>query len=224
MKNRLLSAIAAVSFIVVPVALQAQTSFVSTRGGVGGSTLDWFTLYGASGSSVSSTPVATGISGLTLSTSSTGSVARIDQGSGWSGGFLNGEALLWNQDNGILSLLFNTNVFAVGANIQGDFFGAFTGYINAYDASNALLGSYSLGGNSNSSALGDQPFLGISSVGGFRKVTFYITNSLSGQDFAINQLSVNGDVGDVVPEPATMTLLATGLIGMAGMTRRRRRA
>ena len=44
----------------------------------------------------------------------------------------------------------------------------------------------------------------------------------SGGDFALAQFRVGGDIS-TVPEPSTMGLIATGLVGMGGLGRFRRR-
>ena len=66
-------------------------------------------------------------------------------------------------------------------------------------------------------------WLGYTNSAGFDEVRFYTTSS--GDGVLFDDVTI-GTVGAVVPEPASMTLLATGLVGMmgAGMKRRRKKA
>ena len=123
-----------------------------------------------------------------------------------------------------MSFVFNNPISGFGTQIQGDTFGAFTGTISAFDPLNALLGSFSFSGTSNSNGDNSAIFVGVLSSSGIGRIDLGAADpNVGGQDFAINQVRLNGDgvPGSAVPEPATLTLLGTGILGLAGIGRRR---
>ncbi len=223
--SHLVRLLASVALIATPLAMQAQTSFVASRASMSGSLLNWNTIYGPNGTSVGAGFTATGLGGLTLSTTGPGSVQVLNQGSGWSGGFLGGEPVLYSSGSpGALSLLFNADIFGLGANLQSNFFGSFTGTVKAYSAANALLGSYDVNGVSNSNGDGSQPFLGIRNVAGMRRVTFEVSGSIQDFSLGLNQATIETTSNTTVPEPSTYLLMASGLAAIAAIRRRRHAA
>ena len=145
---------------------------------------------------------------------------RRDQNVGWAGSFAPGAELLWTQGtNGPMNLVFNSPLSGFGTQIESDFYGFFTGSISAYDPSNVLLGTFSFSGTTTSAGDNSAPFVGVMSSTGIGRIEL----SVDQEDFAINEVRLNGNgvVGPVVPEPATLTLLGTGLMGLFGMGRRK---
>ena len=125
-----------------------------------------------------------------------GSTAVEDPISGsWVGNFTIGDALIYNNALGALSLVLNTGVSQVGAQIQATFYGLFTARIDAYTGA-TLLGSFLENGNSNS--LENERHLPGSS--GFDFPLTLQSRVQSDQrceqstDFAINRLSVTSPV------------------------------
>ncbi len=170
----------------------------------------------------------TGVSGLKVTVSqSNGPFQRRDQSSpgSWPGNFAPGDKLLSTKAEvnatGPVSLVFNSPVQGVGTQIQAFSTGAFTASIEAFNSSNASLGSFTLAGDSNAKADNSAIFIGIlSNALDISKVVFGVpTANAFPQDFLINGPRIQVPA---VPEPETYAMLMAGL-GLLGFIARRRR-
>ena len=139
----------------------------------------------------------------------------------WNGNFTPGDFLIWNQDvnnltgnAGPIGVVFNTPVSAAGAQIQADFFGAFTATV-CDQAGNC----FSEAGNSNSNGDGSAIFIGIANDPGITFLTFSVVDISGNNNEAIDTVFFQN--GTTIPEPGTLMLLGTGLLGAIGYGRRR---
>jgi hypothetical protein len=234
MNRRLGSSIAAalasvlLAFGLAGTGAHAATSLVTSGSGITANGLiDWGVL-GTEPTIVNQpfTIAVPNVSGLNVTVSqSSGPFQRVDQSSLWKGNFAPGEKLLSTSSigtaTGPVSLAFNSPVQGVGAQIQALSYGSFTATIEAFNSSNASLGSFMLAGNSTADANNSAIFIGIlSNALDISRVVFGVpvaTNFV--QDFAINGPRIQVPA---VPEPETYAMLMAGL-GLLGFIARRRR-
>jgi hypothetical protein len=207
----------------------AATSLVSSESGIrADGKINWGD-KGPEGTTLSNpfTIAVPGVSGLEVKVSqSKGDFQRLDQFSpgSWPGNFTPGDKLLSTKTfnaTGPVSLVFNSPVQGVGAQIQAFSTGAFTASIEAFNSSNASLGSFTLAGDSNAKADNSAIFIGIlSNAVDISKVVFGVpVATANAQDFLINGPRIQVAP---VPEPKTYTMLMAGL-GLLGLIARRRR-
>lgn len=203
------------------VAATSQATLVTSRAGLGGTDfIDWGQ-FGTSFTVVTDPVNGTTDLGLDFSLNNpNGDLERRDQSAGWSGNFAPGDELLWTANTpGPIVIDFISPVSAIGAQIQRDAFGPFTGSIAVYDSANALLETYDLAGLSNASANNSAIFLGISRL--LADIDHVEFNVADRADFAINQVDIVSGSGSV-PEPASLALLGIGLAGLGVMRRKQR--
>lgn len=194
----------------------ANASLVTSRGALGGTD---FIEWGQFGGDF--TPVASGSGGLTnlgmgFTVHGPSTMERRNQGTGWAGNFAQGDRLLWTRDTpGAMTIVFSSAIGAVGAQIQRDAYGSFTGEIAVYDINNILLESYAVGGTSNGNGDNSAIFIGIDRAqNDIVRVVFNVDGGR--EDFAVNQVDIRP-----VPTPGSLALVsAAGLLA----ARRRRKA
>ncbi len=228
--------VAAVAALVMgmqmPSLARAQAQPVTTRVGISGVTLDWIALYGAIDPILNPTASVPGTVGpLKVTVSGPGAESVFRQGTTWGGIFAFGDPVLFSGDAGnTLTLAFSSDIFAIGANIQSNYYGSFSGTVRAYDASNTLVGSYSAGGQYNGNENGLAPFVGLESTTGIRKVTFDVSGNLIDPNtnapnlsLGINQAVISTSPRTTVPEPGSVFLTGTGIGGVLLLSLRRRR-
>jgi hypothetical protein len=152
------------------------------------------------------------------------------QGSTWNGNFSSGENLIWTGNaalfgvggEGPMAMVFLNPVGTVGFSIQADLYGAFTAYLAAFDSGGNPLFSYSANGVSNGNGDGSALFMGLGDLTGanIASIEFTVASNVlppySDNDFAIDDVSIGS-----TPEPSSLVLLGSGLIGLAGVTRRK---
>ena len=145
------------------------------------------------------------------------------QGTSFFGNFANGDFLIstTTNGNGPLTLAFSQGIIGAGAQIQEDFFGAFTAQLQAFNGS-TLLGSFSEAGNSNNAGDNSAIFIGLKDLSGanITSLVFSVpTCSIpTCTDFDINRLSL--DTRRVVFEPSSFFLLSSALAFLLVMRRR----
>jgi hypothetical protein len=153
-----------------------------------------------------------------------GSFERRTQPDGWYGCFAEGDAILWTANNaGPLTIEFSSGLTAFATQIQSDYYGTGTASIWAYDATDNLLGTFTVpsvatGANDNSATL-----IGVAVTPGDNPISRIVLNigGFGVADFAINRISVATDGIAAVPAPAAMLLAGLGS-GIVGWLRRRK--
>jgi hypothetical protein len=153
-----------------------------------------------------------------------------EKSSSFHGNFALGDSLLFSNDinnygtwnSGPIDIGFDQDVQAAGAQMQRNYYGNFTAYIEAFDAGNTSLGKFSLAGNSNGNNDNSAIFLGVYDPNGkIRSIEFSYTE-LPGYTggFTINRLDLQRELN--APLPGSLLLLGSALVGLAGLRLRKR--
>jgi hypothetical protein len=132
----------------------------------------------------------------------------------WSGDFAEGDYLNYTQNAGAITLNFTQGYSQVGAQIMSAWTGAFTAQI----CDNNGFCWTENGNDYDPSAM----YIGISGTD-ITWVTFNVTSAPNApNDFAINQVTLGSDplITDT-PEPSSLLLFGTGLMGLVGGLRRK---
>ena len=189
--------------------------------------LDWGQLGPATTWINKPATVTSGWGGLTASVDTAGTgFQRIDQGSpAFNGNFAAGTALLWTSGQGPdITIDLSQPVYGAGAQIQSNWYGAFTAQIQELDGIGNVIASFTENGLSNAQADGSAIFIGLkSSLQDITRLRFILTSaSKAPNDFAIGPVALAKCAA--VPEPATWVTLLTGFAGLGAMLRAKRRA
>ena len=142
-------------------------------------------------------------------------------GINWVGNFPSGMGAIYNgyqflfQQAGI-RITFASAVPGVGAYIQGNAHGPFSGTITLFDQNGNPLGSFTANGVSDNN-VGTALFIGAYGVGPIFAAQFDATDAAGHDDFAIGTLKF----GPPIPEPSSLLLFASSALGVAGVIRRR---
>lgn len=197
------------------------TALVTSSAALGGNDLiDWASL-GPDNSYVSPFTSSTTVNGRDYIVSQGGvSFYRLEQGTTWMGNFAPGAPVLWNSFSGEVRIVFLSDVYGLGAQIQAKYARNFVARITAYDNLFNPLGSYTRQGNSTD--LGDNSaiYIGLlSTQRNIRRVVLSLDSaSAYPEAFAIGNVDVAS-----APEPATISLLGVALaVGGLSLARRKK--
>jgi PEP-CTERM motif-containing protein len=203
----------------VALASPAQATVTLWDGTGANDTIAWAQL-GPAGTAVSTPVAVVSNNGLTGSVNdSDGSAQRRDEGTDWNSNFAPGDALLFNNFDGLINITFDTPVTAAGAQFGANLFGPFLARIWYDDGTFANLG-FNVPGVNAATEDDSAVFIGvISDSPNIVGITYglHVTQNTFG--FVIGDVQLI----DSVPEPGTwaMMLLGFGAIGLS-MRRRRR--
>ena len=188
------------AFVTAPVNAQTTTG---NRGDFSG-TVNW-----------SSGFINTAAGSTTVSVSSNGALQLAVAGINWGGGFTNGDQLLYNGGGSYMQFDFASPITGFGTQAWFNYSGGSIGFEEYLG--NTLRGFWLFGtgaggvGNNNQAT-----FFGVLDSSGLDRVV--MTSCASYQEFAINDVAINTTT---TPEPATLALFATGLVGVFWRNRRR---
>ena len=199
--------------------------------------IDWSQLGGAITNGIASpqSVVTFNLNNATVGNTNNTTFNRVDQGNGWNGNFDFGETLIWTGAGGTtgtggpgpMALSLQTAVQSFGFSIQADEFGAFGVDVKAYDSSNNLLVDQTFSGVSNSLGNGSALFVGLGDTTGANVSEILISTTSADSsftnDFAIDDPSFTYGTTSTVPEPRSMAVLLSALLGVAGVVRRFRK-
>jgi hypothetical protein len=154
------------------------------------------------------------------------------EGTNWGGNFDYGESLIWTGNPnfvtagpGPLLITLGSLVGSFGFSIQADLYGAFTTTVQALDCSSNPLFSQTFSGVSNGLENGSALFVGMGDTTGVNICQIQISTDSGNpsyiNDFAIDDVSFTDTVA--TPEPASLFLVGSALLGMAGVRRRKSR-
>ena len=153
-----------------------------------------------------------------------GSGQVLAQSTSWLGNFTPFDAVLWTNGQGPLSFSFSQGVWQTGAQIQANYIGPFVASITAWDSASTQLGpTFFEFGTSDHNADGSAIYIGIQdlSAPNIARIQFDIVSCVSNcEDFAIDKLCIDGG-NQPTPEPGTLALFGSGIVGLGGLLRRR---
>ena len=161
---------------------------------------------------------------------SLGQFLTAQQGVTWGGNFDYGENLVWTGNPNLVSPVGGGGPFVIqlanpvggiGFGIQADLYGPFTASVGIYDKNLNFQTTLTFSGVSNALGNGSNLFIGIQDTTAVNIGAVIIDTLSSGypwdHDFALDAVSFNYST----PEPGTLLLLGSGLIGAAGLVRRK---
>jgi hypothetical protein len=194
--------------------------------------IDWGQL-GPPGNFVTTPAVAfsfLGTNAALVGNANGGDFLTMQEGVTWTGNFDYGENLVWTGNpafgvgsGGPFIIQLANPVGGIGFGIMADFYGAFTAFVDVYDSNLNFQTTFVVNGVSSGLENGSNLFIGIQDRTAVNIGALVIDTISFGyptdHDFAMDAVSFNYNTG--TPEPTSLILLGSGLIGVAGLVRRK---